>query len=697
MMTTQTITRPSPLRRLASFSQRHHWTALLLWVVVLVGVTAAAQSIGDDYRNSFDIPGTQSQEMADLQAEHGGTTGDEVRAVIHDERGWNTDQQAVDDLLADLAVVPHVESVEAADPQRGSVSEDGTTALVTVVMDAEAGELPVSAYEPFLELSDEASTDDLQVEMAGDSMREVNEGEGGSSEGMGMLAALVIMLFMFGSFLAASLPLITAIFAVGTTFGVVTLLSHVTTIPDYTAPMLMIVGLGVGIDYALLVFSRYRSELLGGATREDASATAIDTAGRSVLFAGVSVILALCGLYVLQLTSIQGVVLGVALTVLMTMIAAVTLLPSLLTLFGKRLEKSVRKHAARSRREPGQRWRAWASGVQRHPWAALVVSVVVLGALAAPVLSLQLGFADAGNDDPSSTTRKAYDLVSDKFGPGANGPLIVMTEGSQEEASAAYEKVQGYAGVAAVTPPQPSADGAVFTSIAFPETGPQDAETTELVKDLREDLGEDVLVGGSTAALIDYSDAVGEKLPLFIGLVVGLSSLLLMCVFRSVAVAIKAAILNLLSIGASMGAMTYVFQEGLLGVEPGPIEAFLPVMTFAIVFGLSMDYEVFLISRMREEWLRSGDAQEAVREGLAHTGGVITAAAAIMVVVFGAFWFSPDRMLQEMGFVMAVAVLLDAVVVRCLIVPAVMRLLGAGAWWLPRWLDRLLPRLQNVG
>ena len=696
-MTTQTITRPSPLRRLASFSQRHHWTALLLWVVVLVGVTAAAQSIGDDYRNSFDIPGTQSQEMADLQAKHGGSNGDEVRAVIHDERGWNTDQQAVDQLLADLAEVPHVETVEAADSQRGSVSEDGTTALVTIVMEAEAGELPVSAYEPFLELADETSTDDLQVEMAGDSMREVNEGEGGSSEGMGMLAALVIMLFMFGSFLAASLPLITAIFAVGTTFGVVTLLSHLTTIPDYTAPMLMIVGLGVGIDYALLVFSRYRSELLGGATREDATATAIDTAGRSVLFAGVSVILALCGLYVLQLTSIQGVVLGVALTVLMTMIAAVTLLPSLLTLFGKRLEKSVRKHAARSRREPGQRWRAWASGVQRHPWAALVVSLVALGALAAPVLSLQLGFADAGNDDPSSTTRKAYDLVSEKFGPGANGPLIVMTEGSQEEAVAAYEEVQGYAGVAAVTPPQPSADGAVFTSIAFPETGPQDAETTELVKDLREDLGDDVLVGGSTAALIDYSDAVGEKLPLFIGLVVGLSSLLLMCVFRSVAVAIKAAILNLLSIGASMGAMTYVFQEGLLGVEPGPIEAFLPVMTFAIVFGLSMDYEVFLISRMREEWLRSGDAQEAVREGLAHTGGVITAAAANMVVVFGAFWFSPDRMLQEMGFVMAVAVLLDAVVVRCLIVPAVMRLLGPGAWWLPRWLDRLLPRLQNVG
>ncbi|GGU22436.1 MMPL family transporter [Nocardioides albus] len=696
-MTTQTtMSRPSPLRRLAIFSQRHHWTALLLWVVVLVGVTAAAQGIGDDYRNSFDIPGTQSQEMADLQAKHGESTGDEVRAVIHDERGWNTDQQAVDELLADLAEVPHVESVEPADPQRGSVSDDGTTALVTIVMDAEAGELPTSAYEPFLEIANETSTDDLQVEMAGDSMREVNEGEGGSSEGIGMLAALVIMLFMFGSFLAASLPLITAIFAVGTTFGVVTLLSHVTTIPDYTAPMLMLVGLGVGIDYALLVFSRYRSELLGGATREDATSTAIDTAGRSVLFAGVSVILALCGLYVLQLTSIQGVVLGVALTVLMTMLAAVTLLPSLLTLFGKRLEKSVRRHAARSRREPGRRWRAWADGVQRHPWAALIVSLVALGALAFPVFSLQLGFADAGNDDTSSTTRKAYDLVSDKFGPGANGPLVIMTEGSQEQAGAAYEELQTYAGVAAVTPPRPSADGAVFTSIAFPETGPQDPETTELVKDLRKDLGGDVLVGGSTAALIDYSDAVAKKLPLFIGLVVGLSALLLMCVFRSVAVAIKAAILNLISIGASMGAMTYVFQEGLLGVEPGPIEAFLPVMTFAIVFGLSMDYEVFLISRMREEWLRSGDAQEAVREGLAHTGGVITAAGAIMVVVFGAFWFSPDRMLQEMGFVMAVAVLLDAVVVRCLVVPAVMRLLGTRAWWLPRWLDRILPRLQHV-
>jgi RND superfamily putative drug exporter len=693
-MTVEAPARLSRMQRLAAFSQRHHWTSLLLWVVALVGITVASTAVGDDYRNDFSLPGTQSQEMTDRQEEHGLQTGDSVTVVLHDEQGWNTDGDAVAALTADLAELDHVAEVVPPDPQHGTVSADGTTALASVVLDEPAGALGNDVYRAIIDTADDHDGNGLRVELAGDGIRESQESEaGGGAEGAGMLAALVILLFMFGSFLAASMPLVTAIFAVGSTFGLVTLISHLTMVPDYTAPMLMLVGLGVGIDYALLVFSRFRSELLHGADRATAVGTALDTAGRAVLFAGASVIIALLGLYSLRMGSLQGVVIGVALTVLMTMVASLTLLPSLLTVLGGRIERSVKKRAARTGRVPGERWRAWGRVVQRAPWPALVVSVVALGALTAPALGMNLGFSDAGNDHESTTSRQAYDLVAEKFGAGANGPLVVMTTGSQQDADDAHRVTSDHDGVATATPPQPSEDGEVFTSIVFPETGPQDEATTELVKELRSDLGGGHLVGGATAALIDYSDTVSDRFPLFVGLVVGLSGLLLMTVFRSVVIAVKAAVLNLLSIGASMGAITLVFQDGRFGADPGPIEAFLPVMIFAIVFGLSMDYEVFLLSRMHEEWTRTGDAQRAVREGLAHTGGVITAAGAIMVVVFGAFVLSPDRMLQQMGLAMAVAVLLDAVVIRCLVVPAVMRLLGDRAWWLPRWLDRVLPRL----
>jgi uncharacterized membrane protein YdfJ with MMPL/SSD domain len=696
-----TVTQDRPtnrMQRLAAFSQRHHWTALALWLVALVGITAVSTAVGDDYQNDFSLPGTQSQELIDVLEEHGDASGS-TTVVLHDETGWNSDQPTVDAMVADLERQDHVAAVERPDPQRGTVSEDGTTALVTVQYDDETGAISNEDHRAILDTAKDHETGELQVEVSGEAIREVQESEaGGGAEGAGMLAALVILIFMFGSVLAASLPLITAVFAVGTTFGVVVLLSHVVTIPDYTAPILMLVGIGVGIDYALLVFTRYRSELLRGADRAGATGAALDTAGRSVLFAGASVIIALAGLYVLGISSLQGVVLGVALTVAMTMLASLTLLPSLLTVFGARIERSVRKHAAKARREHGDRWRAWARVVQRRPWPALVVALIALGALAAPALGMTLGINDAGNDHESTTTRAAYDLVSEKFGPGYNGPLIVVTEGSEAAAGTARAVLESEPGVAEVVPPEDQGPVELADDLylwqAIPTTGPQDEATAELVTDLRDDLGDGYLVGGPTAGNVDFSAAIEDRFPLFLAVVVAVSALLLVMVFRSIPIAIKAAVLNLLSIGAALGAMTLVFQEGWLGVEPGPIEAFLPVMIFAIVFGLSMDYEVFLLSRMHEEWLTGRDAHHAVREGLAHTGGVITAAAAIMIVVFGAFMLSPDRMLQQMGFGMAVAVLLDAVVIRCLVVPAVMRLLGDRAWWLPRWLDRALPTLR---
>jgi RND superfamily putative drug exporter len=450
----------------------------------------------------------------------------------------------------------------------------------------------------------------------------------------------------------------------------------------------------VGIDYALLVFARFRSELLGGADRARATRTALDTAGRSVLFAGVTVVIALLGLYTLGLAALEGVALSVTLTVLMTMLASLTLLPSLLTIFGSRLERSIRRHAEKRTGEPGRRWRAWAGVVQRRPWPALVVALVALGALCVPALSMRLGLADAGNDHPSTTSRQAYDLIATGFGPGANGPLVVVTEGDRRTAEEAFSTLSETAGVARATPPQPSPDGAIFTSLAFPESSPQAEETTDLVHRLRGDLPDGVLVGGPTAAVVDFSDAVGDRFPLFIGVVVGLSALLLLLVFRSVAIAIKAALLNLLSIGACLGVVALVFQDGRLFAEPGPVEAFVPVMIFAIVFGLSMDYEVFLVSRMHEEWTRTRDPVAAVREGLATTGGVITAAALVMIVVFGSFVLAPDRMLQQFGVGLAAAVLLDALVIRCLVLPAVLGLLGQRAWWSPAWMRRALPTVR---
>lgn len=701
VVTTDTSTRMtdrSLMQALAGFAQRHRWKALLGWLVVLVGVTLGAQAVGDGFGNGSDLglPGTESQAVADLLEEHAPElAGDSVTVVLHDERGWRTDADLAG-LEQDLSGVDRVEAVVLPAQERGTVSADGTAALVEVALAGSQGSAPPEVYEEIVDIAQSHASGDLEVEVAGKGVRKVQQGMGGGAEAAGLLAALVILVLMFGSFLAASLPLITALFAVGTAIGAVAFLSHVLSIPDYTSPLLVLVGLGAGIDYALLVFSRYRSELLHGADRAGATAIALDTAGRSVFFACLSVIGALLGLFALGIAAYEGVVAAVMVTVLVTMVASLTLLPALLALFGPRIEARVRRHAARSTHEPGERWRRWGWLVQRHPWPALVVAAAALVALATPALGMQLGFNDAGNDAEDSTTRAAYDIVSDEFGPGANGPLVVLTRGSAASAGHAYELLTADDDIARVTPPVPLADD-VFVSRAEPRTGPQDEATADLVDDLRARLGPDQMVGGQTAAAVDYSEKIADRFWVFIGVVVGLAFVLLACVFRSLLIPVKAALLNILSIGAALGAMKLVFQDGRLWADAGPLEAFVPVFVFAIVFGLSMDYEVFLLSRMREVWVATGDAQRAVREGLAHTGGVITAAAAVMVVVFGSFALFPDRMLAQAGFAMAVAVLLDALVIRCLMVPALMRLFGPAAWWLPAWLDRLLPHLHVEG
>jgi RND superfamily putative drug exporter len=692
------------LHRVSGWAMRRAGLAVLLWVLALVAVTVGSTLVGSAYRNDTSLPGTESQKVIDTFRAHQpqGQT-ESIQIVLYDRSGLagSATRARIGAMLTEVGKLPHVAAVADPFTTRGSVSQDGATAYATVALDVAAADMPAEDVRTIIHKAQEIAKDGLQVELGGDLVRSAQESSGGASEGAGILAALVILVLLFGSLLAASLPLLTAIFAVGSTLGVLVLASHFFSIPSYTAPVMMLVGLGVGIDYALLIFSRYRSELLKGADRTEAGRIALDTAGRSVLFAGCTVVIALLGLLALGLGSLQGIALGVTLTVLMTMLAAVSLLPALLTLFGRRIERSVRKHAAKSRRRPGDGWRKLATLVQRGPWIPLVLGTVALVALCLPALDLRLGFADSGTDDPAKTSRKAYDLLANGFGPGFNGPLIVVSEGDQAAADALNRKLASDPGIAAVTPPQLMADGKVATVMAFPKSAPQDEATSKLVQRLRDatlpqlsaETKATYLVGGSTAAADDFAAAVSKRLPIFVLVVVGLSALLLLAVFRSILIPLKAALLNLLSIGASLGVITLVFQQGWLGAQRGPIEAFVPVMIFAIVFGLSMDYEVFLISRIHEEWRRTGDAQAAVREGLANTGSVITAAAAIMIVVFAAFLLSPDRMLKQFGLGLAVAVLLDALLIRCVIVPAVLRLLGTRAWWLPTRLDRFLPKI----
>ncbi|MBB4660759.1 MMPL family transporter [Conexibacter arvalis] len=702
--------RPRPLEsrfeRLADWSIRNRRRAIALWVVTLLAVLGASTAIGAAWNNDFSLPGTESQQALDtLKRGAPAQAGDAVDVVMRAPAGIDAPgtRERIASMVAEIGRLPHVAAVD--DPLGpGGISRDGTIAHATVMLDGSSGDVPRASVERLIETAESAESGALQVELGGDAVRYVDAGAGGA-EAAGTLAALVILVFLFGSLLAASIPIVTAIAAVGGTTAVMVVASHLFDVADFTPPLMSLVGLGVGIDYALLIFSRYRAELLNDRDRDAALRIALDTAGRSVVFAGTTVIIGLLGLVALGIGMLQGVALGVAATVLVTLIASLTLLPALLTIFGKRIERSVRKRALKARkreRVEGERWRRWAAFVQRRPAAILAVSLAFLVALALPATDMRLGFADAGNDDSATTSRKAYDLLADGFGAGYNGPLVVVSDGGDENAAQRLHATLASApGVAGVAPVQQAEGSDVATVIAYPDAKPQDEETQRLVTELREEVlpplaretGATYLVGGTTAGSDDYAHAVQERLPLFLAIVVGLSALLLAVVFRSLLIPLKAALLNLLSIGAALGAVTLVFQHGLFGIEGSPVDATIPILIFAIVFGLSMDYEVFLVGRMHEEWERSGDARHAVREGLAQTGRVVTAAGAIMVVVFGAFMMSPDRMMKQFGLGLAVAILLDAVVIRCLVVPAAMELMGRWAWWMPAWIRRRLPRV----
>jgi putative drug exporter of the RND superfamily len=541
-----------------------------------------------------------------------------------------------------------------------------------------------------------------------------------SSAGLGILLAGVVLYLVFASIFAMLLPLASALASLGTAIGVIGLLSHVLKMPEFSTQLVLLIGLGVGVDYALFIVTRHRQGLIAGHDVESSIVNAVDTSGRAVLFAGIIVCIALLGMFALGVNFLYGLAIAAAIGVLFTMIAALTLLPAFLGFIGPRVlsRRQKRDLAANGPRIVGAGtkgfWSRWATFIQDRPVLPALVALLIVVLVALPFFSLRLGSSDQGNDPQGTTTRTAYDLLAKGFGPGFNGPLLLVAENAGPADTQALDTLATSVGtqpdVAKVVAPVslPSNHGRTVSLITvYPTSSPQDAATTNLIDHLRQatipaavaGTGVAVYVGGDTAIFADFAGVLSSKLPLFIGLVVVLSFLLLAWVFRSLVIPLTAAVMNLLSIGAAFGILVGVFQWGWAGAvfqvnRPGPIEAFLPVMLFAILFGLSMDYEVFLISRIHEEWLKSGDNRTAVRNGLAATGKTITAAALIMILVFGSFILGGERVIKEFGLGLAAGILMDALIIRMAIVPSLMFLFGKANWWFPAWLDRALPRLS---
>ncbi|HEY3492463.1 MAG TPA: MMPL family transporter, partial [Solirubrobacterales bacterium] len=619
-------------------------------------------------------------------------------------------------VFAEVEELPHVSEVASpyVEGGAGAVSDDGKIAYATVQFDVFSNEFADEEAEKLIAAGRAVAGDGLQVEFGGTPIQEARaEEEEDSSFFIGLLAAVVVLLITFGSAVAMGLPILSALFALGVGLSFVVLGTHVFSTAEFATTLAAMIGLGVGIDYALFIVTRFRNGLDEGLEKREAAIAAVDTAGRAVLFAGITVIIALMGMLLLGLDFLYGVALAASLAVLFTMIAALTLLPALLAKIGhwiNRIRLPFLGSGARSIDEGGW-WFRWSRRIQARPWVALLLSGGLLIALCIPALSLRLGTNDAGTDPAGSTTKEAYDLLAEGFGPGFNGPFQLVAALPEKGEDAALtelrKELEGSEGVEAVTGVMlnPGENTGVFQ--LYPTTSPQSVETTDLLDRIRDEVippveartGAQIHVGGVNAVFEDFGIAITEKLPLFIGVVVLLSALLLMIVFRSIWVPLKAMAMNLLSIGAAFGLIVAVFQWGwgasLIGIdETGPIISFLPIFLFAIVFGLSMDYEVFLMSRIHEEWEHRKDATEAVTRGLALTGRVITAAAAIMVTVFASFILGEDRIIKLFGLGLASAVFIDAVIIRSVLVPSIMQLLGARAWWFPDWLDRILPRLH---
>ncbi|HEY4928446.1 MAG TPA: MMPL family transporter [Acidimicrobiales bacterium] len=707
------------MKSLATWCVRHRRVVVLLWIAALVGMTLLSQGVGTAYNNNFQLPHTESTQALDLlQAAAPKQSGDQERIVFHTTDGSKvTDQQVqatVEQMLAEVAKLPHVTAIQSPYSALGAhqISADGQTAFATVTFDVLSQGESATQSKAFVNAALTAQGPHLQVAVSGLIAEQADRQSIGGT-GLGVLLAAVVLLIVFGSIFAMALPLLSALASLGTAIGVIGLLSHVMKMPVFSSELVLLIGLGVGVDYALFIVTRHRQGLIAGQDIESSIINAVNTSGRAVLFAGIIVCIALLGMFALGVSFLYGLATAAAIGVLFTMIAALTLLPALLGFIGPKVLSGKQKKslAANGPRIVGADtkgfWPKWADFIQGRPIVPAVIALIIVAIIAAPFFSLRLGTSDQGNDPTGTTTRQAYDLLSSGFGPGFNGPLqLVAVEKGQidtQTLDTLAADVPRQPGVATVVPPivLPVHNGEQVALVnVYPTTSPQSSGTNALINHLRQSTipestagtGITVYVGGTTAIFADFAKVLSSKLPLFIGLVVLLSFLLLVIVFRSLVIPLTAAIMNLLSIAAAFGIMVAVFQWGwgnsVIPVgNTGPIDAFLPVMMFAILFGLSMDYEVFLITRIQEEHAKCGDNRTAVRNGLAATGKTITAAALIMILVFGAFILGGIRVIKEFGLGLAGGILIDAVIIRMAVVPSVMILLGESNWWFPKWLE----------
>jgi RND superfamily putative drug exporter len=691
-------------RGIASASARHPWRTITAWLAVMGAVFFLAIAAGGAFVDDFSSPGSQSATALELLDENFPEAAKGSAMVVLAARDGTTLQDHGDTIaqvLEDVSGVARVESV--ADPfAAGTISDDQRIGYAVITLDAPEREIGKPAFAVLSEAVSGMGTSDLQVELGGDAVFLNAAEEPSTHTAIGLLVALVVLLVVFGTAVAAIVPIGLSLVAVGASIGGIMLMASTMNVSVSAIAVAGLVGLGVGVDYALFVVARYRENRSAGQDNTRALSNAMATSGTAVVFAGGTVIIATAALGITGLGILTSIGLSTALMVLVAVVAAVTLLPALLTLLGDRIDagRVVRRHRPAVRTEDSTWWR-FGHHVSRRPWPYLLGSVAMLAALAAPALSIQTAFPAAGDAPAHTTHRQAYDLLTEGFGIGFNTPLMVVMDlessatGTDDVASVAAT-IADVPGIVSVGEPQTSADGSTVVFTALPDGGPADAETSATIERVRSVIPGNTYVSGITAITDDLNSQLRKTLPLFVGAVIGIAFLLLMLVFRSVAVPLKAAVMNLLSIGAAYGVLVMVFQWGwgaeLLGLDgPTPITSIIVVIMFPILFGLSMDYEVFLLSRIREEYAATGDNAESVARGLAGTGRIITSAALIMIAVFLSFVGSPIPSLKMLGLGLATAIAIDATLVRMVLVPATMSLLGDANWWLPRWLDRALP------
>src|SRR5579875_1324449 len=708
---------------LSRWCMRHRRWVVIAWLAVAVGSQVIASAVGRQYATNFTLPGTQSQRVADLLSNEFKSQSGDVDTIVFRNRNGRYDapavKSAITGLLAKVAHDPAVVSVSSPYTPAGSqvqVSRAGHIAFATINYTKRANLLPDNTGKPVLNQISRIHVPGLQIAAGGQVIEQAEGFNIGPATGVGVLAAMVILLLTFGSLVAAGLPLVTAGLGLITGTALIGLATRVTSMSNVAPELALMIGLGVGVDYALFIVTRFREAYTRLHDVEAAVMEAMDTSGRAILLAGSTVVIALLGMFATGVAFMYGLSIASIIAVLLVLLASLSVVPALLSRFGHRVvrpSRSERRRVQAGRPVHDSAWRRWSVMVQARPVLLTALSLAVMLACLIPFLSLRLQSSDAGNDPAGTSSYRAFNMLSEGFGPGFNGPLLVAVEMPHGANQAALTQVRSAmvhtSDVVAVTPPQLSPSGKVAVLEAYPHSAPQAPATTDLVNRLRQQvfpplnrkLGVALSIGGFTAGSIDFSHVLSVKLPLFIAIVVVLSALLLLVIFRSIVIPIQAAIMNLLSIGGALGATVAVFQWGwassLLGISSGPIEPWIPVLMFAVVFGLSMDYEVFLISRVREEWVHRGDATSAVADGISFTGRVITAAAAIMVCVFLSFMLGDERAIKEFGFGLAIAVFLDALVVRCVMLPAVLELLGPLTWRFPAWLDARLPQLNIEG